>query len=242
MRRFAHFGEIEPPVVAYVPESRFGVWFLSTSIWKEYVVVPAIDDLARLAGRRLAPHPVIVDVGCGAGHAFKPLHERFAPGRLIGVDVDPAMLAAAAAAAAESGIAVELRPGTGACLPLADQRADVIFCHQTFHHFIDQEGAIREFHRVLRPGGLLLFAESTKAYIHSWIIRLLFRHPMEVQKTAAEYLELIRGSGFAVAPAAVSYPYLWWSRPDFGISEHWFGIRPPVEREETMLNLIAVRS
>ena len=47
---------------------------------------------------------------------------------------------------------------------------------------------------LLKPGGVLLFAESTKRYIHSWIIRLLFRHPMDVQKTAPEYLAMVRAA------------------------------------------------
>ena len=86
-----------------------------------------------------------------------------------------------------------------------------------------------------------LFAESTKAYIDSWMIRLLFRHPMEVQRTAAEYLAMIRGAGFAIDPRSISYPYLWWSRADLGIKERWFGIKPPAIREETLINLVAVR-
>jgi ubiquinone/menaquinone biosynthesis C-methylase UbiE len=63
-----------------------------------------------------------------------------------------------------------------------------VFCHQTFHHIVEQEAAMAEFFRVLKPGRVLLFAESTRRYIHSLPIRLLFRHPMEVQKTAEEYI------------------------------------------------------
>ena len=106
---------------------------------------------------------------------------------------------------------------------------------------VDQEGAIREFHRVLKPGGLLLFAESTRAYIESWLIRALFRHPMEVQKSAPEYLALIRSAGFEVPEDAVSLPYLWWSRSDLGLAERIFGVSPPAVREETLLNLVALR-
>jgi hypothetical protein len=94
---------------------------------------------------------------------------------------------------------------------------------------------------VLKPGGLLLFAESTRAYIHSWIIRLLFRHPMEVQRSAPEYLAMIRDAGFFINPESLSYPYSWWSRPDLGIMERWFGVAPRAAREETLINLVAVR-
>jgi ubiquinone/menaquinone biosynthesis C-methylase UbiE len=225
---------------AHVPESRFGVWFLGTETWTTHVLTRALDDLDRLITRRPSD-PVIVDVGCGWGRSFALLNQRFAPRQLIGIDIDREMLAASAAEAARHGLAVALKQATSAELPLPDQSADMIFCHQTFHHLIDQGGAIAEFHRVLKPGGQLLFAESTRAYIHSWIIRLLFRHPMAVQKSAAEYLALIRGAGFLVEADAISYPYHWWSRADLGIGERVFGIAPPAEREETLINLIAVR-
>ena len=87
---------------------------------------------------------------------------------------------------------------------------------------------------------MLLFAESTRRYIHSWLIRWLFRHPMDVQKTAEEYIALIRAAGFDVAPERTSFPYLWWSRGDLGTLE-WLGVPRPDPREETLVNLVAVK-
>jgi SAM-dependent methyltransferase len=225
----------------HVPESRFGTWFLGTETWVKHVLEFAVDDLDRLIGDRRPTSPVIVDVGCGWGRAFKLLAERFHPARLIGIDVEPRLLDASATQAARDGISVELRCENSSRLSLASQSVDMIFCHQTFHHLVDQEGAIEEFHRVLKPGGLLLFAESTRAYIHSWIIRLLFRHDMSVQKTAQEYIELIQRAGFKLDPGTVSFPYLWWSRPDIGILERFLRINPPKTREETLVNLVAIR-
>jgi len=224
-----------------VPETRFGKWFLRTETWTVHVLERAMQDLVRLIPQRRASYPVVVDVGCGGGRSLQKLQQRFAPAQLIGIDIDPGMLEVSAQAAARDSVPVTLIAGSSSRLPLQSNSVDLLFCHQTFHHLVEQEQAIQEFFRVLKPGGIMLFAESTRQYIESWIIMLLFRHPMEVQRTADEYLQMIRAAGFTVAPEAVSYPYLWWSRADLGILERWFGIKPRADREETLLNLVATK-
>jgi ubiquinone/menaquinone biosynthesis C-methylase UbiE len=225
----------------HVPETRFGKWFLKTETWRVHVLERAIADLVRLIPERRARYDVVVDVGCGCGYSLPKLARRFAPRDLVGVDIDPLMLRTAGEQAARCRTAVRLLEASSARMPLADASVDLLFCHQTFHHLVEQEEALAEFLRVLKPGGVLLFAESTRRYIHSWIIRALFRHPMEVQRSAPEYLDMLRRAGFVVPDDAISYPYLWWSRADLGILERWFGIAPPAQREETLLNLVAVK-
>ncbi len=134
--------------------------------------------------------------------------------------------------------------GDCAQLPLPDASADIVFCHQTFHHLVEQDRALAEFRRVLKPGGILLFAESTDAYIKSWVIRLLFRHPMHVQKSADGYLDMIRRGGFRFEQRNVSLPYLWWSRAkDFGLLERLGLTHPqPGKRRETLVNVAAVKA
>ena len=233
------------PLPPYIPETAFGDWFLQTPTWDVHVLEVALRDLEPMIPARRASYPVVVDVGCGWGRSLKKLNERFRPERLVGFDIAPRMVEAAAREVAglrtASGSPAEIVQASSAALPMADASVDLLFCHQTFHHLIDQEAAIAEFHRVLKPGGLLLFAESTRRYIHSWIIRLLFRHPMEVQKTAPEYLALVRAAGFVVPDAQVSYPFLWWSREDLGLVERVLRIKPPAVREETLINLVATR-
>ncbi|MGA2411017.1 MAG: methyltransferase domain-containing protein [Candidatus Binataceae bacterium] len=226
----------------YVPESRFGKWFIHTRAWSEYVLEYALGDLEGLIPDRLESYPSIVDVGCGWGLSLKLLHDRFRPRYLVAIDIDACMIAAARAEAQRQGLAVAFQITSGSRLKLPDRSVDLVFCHQTFHHIVDQEDALREFHRVLKPGGLLLLAESTRRFIYSWLIRLLFRHPMQVQRTAGEYLLMVRRAGFAVAPESIAYPYLWWSRPDLAIMERWFGIAPRPGYEATLINLAAIRS
>ena len=226
----------------YVEESRFGLWFLRSRIWQHYVLRAAINDLRNLFSEALPVSPVLLDAGCGQGKSFPLLRQAFAPSRLIGIDADPQSLTQSAEEAARQGMEVELIGSDCASLKLPDASIDLLFCHQTFHHLVEQEQALAEFYRVLKPGGYLLFAESTEAYIDTWVIRWLFRHPMHVQKSAAQYLQMIRRQGFEFTAHNVSYPYLWWSRAkDFGLLEH-LGVckpKPFGQREETLVNVVA---
>jgi ubiquinone/menaquinone biosynthesis C-methylase UbiE len=201
----------------------------------------AIDDLKRLIDAPLPHAPVIVDVGCGQGISFKLLAQAFAPSRIIGIDCHAPSLALAGRAAQRVRADIDVMNGDCAAIPLPDASADIVFCHQTFHHLVEQERALEAFYRVLKPGGLLLFAESTDAYIKSWVIRLLFRHPMHVQKSADGYLDMLRANGFLFTERNVSLPYLWWSRAkDFGLFERLGLHRPqPGKRRETLVNVAA---
>ncbi len=224
----------------WVKESAFGTWFLGTNMWLNYVLKLAIEDMIRLMSSKESDYSVIADIGCGHAQSIKLLDEKFHPQKIIGVDIDPNVRAMAAAAIKDCGCDVEIKVGSAACLELPDESVDLLLCHQTFHHLVDQERAIKEFYRVLKPGGQLLFAESCRRFIHSWVIRVFFRHPMDVQKSAEEYIDMIKNAGFIVKAESVSTPYLWWSRWDFGILER-LGIAPPREKEETMVNLVAQR-
>jgi len=226
----------------YVEETRIGFHFLRSHTWQHHVLRVAINDLKRLIGEPSPRGGTLLDAGCGQGKSFRLLRDAFQPARLIALDADPRSLSLAQAQAQIESIPVELHSADCAQIPLSDGSVDIVFCHQTFHHLVEQERALAEFWRVLKPGGLLLFAESTKAYIDTWVIRWFFRHPMEVQKSAEEYLEMLRWQGFEFEPRNVSFPYLWWSRSkDFGLLERW-GLKappPPGQREETLVNVAA---
>ncbi len=232
--------ESSPEIVS---ETRFGVWFLGTETWLIFVLVAAVNDLCRLL-RQPVQADVVLDIGCGQGKSFRLLQERFRPRRLIGLEAIPAILQQARQQAERDGLSVELLEGVCPQIDLPDGSVDLVFCHQTFHHLVRQEETLAQIHRVLKPGGLLLFAESTRAYIHSWAIRLLFRHPMHLQRSAEEFAGMVRAAGFQIADDEISYPYLWWSRPDLGLFSLLPGYVPPARgaREETLINLIARKS
>jgi len=224
----------------YVRETAFGTWFLDTQTWVQHVLHRALDDLQRLMdpARHYAD---VLDVGCGRGRALPLLDQRFKPQRIVAMDPEDAVRAWVDRVAPQCQSAVRFHAANAALTGLPDASFDLVFCHQTFHHIVDQAAAMSEFHRVLKPGGVLLFAESTIHFIHSWSIRLLFRHPMDVQKTADEYIALIRRAGFQVPEKNISLPYTWWSRADLGLLEK-LGFPPRPDHDQTLVNLVAVKA
>src|SRR5690606_26284338 len=177
---------MRPRTRHWTPDSRFGEWFQRTGIWRQYVISAAFEELAALRG---PVHPVasLLDAGCGSGAGFREAAARFAPSEIVAIDVDPRQIEPARQAARACPRPVELRCADLADTGLPDASFDLILCHQTLHHVADAAAIVRELFRLLRPGGTLLLAESCRPFLRLLSVRLLFRHPKEGQRTAAEY-------------------------------------------------------
>ncbi len=122
----------------YVEETRIGFRFLSSFTWQHHVLRVAINDLQRLIGEPAQQGGILLDVGCGQGKSFRLLRDAFRPQRLIGLDADPHSLELSRAEAASEQIPVELIAGDCAQITLPDASVDIVFCHQTFHHLVEQ--------------------------------------------------------------------------------------------------------
>ncbi len=76
----------------FIEETRFGNWFLKTHTWRVSVLCRALNDLKRLTPINSIPSkPRIVDIGCGFGHSFGELAQRYLPEFILGVDADPGL-------------------------------------------------------------------------------------------------------------------------------------------------------
>ncbi|MES1986765.1 MAG: methyltransferase domain-containing protein, partial [Pseudomonadota bacterium] len=134
----------------FIEETRFGNWFLKTHTWRISVLCRALNDLKRLTPMNSIPsNPRIVDIGCGFGHSFGELAQRYSPELILGVDADPGLFERASDAAKKSTCEVKLHADNAARMDLPDAEFDVVFCHQTFHHIVEQEAAMAEFFRML---------------------------------------------------------------------------------------------
>jgi arsenite methyltransferase len=105
----------------------------------------------------LAAGECVVDVGSGGGiDSLIAAHMVGPTGKVVGIDMTPAMLGKARAAAAESGISnVEFREAYMEELPVPDGWADVVISNGVLNLTPDKQKALGEMFRVLRPGGRL---------------------------------------------------------------------------------------
>jgi ubiquinone/menaquinone biosynthesis C-methylase UbiE len=108
----------------------------------------AVADLRLRRGDR------VLDAGCGTGRALPPLRDAVgASGVVLGADLTPAMLQAAAQAGRDGHGRLLL--ADVAALPLRSGTLDAVFAAGLISHLPDPEQNLRELARVVRPSGTL---------------------------------------------------------------------------------------
>jgi ubiquinone/menaquinone biosynthesis C-methylase UbiE len=103
----------------------------------------------------------ILEVGCGRGVALPVFARLCEPTRLVGLDIDPELLAVAAESLREDGAEAELVAADVREMPFEDGAFDVIVDFGTLFHIARPQAATAEIARVLAPGGT--FVHETKA-------------------------------------------------------------------------------
>lgn len=103
----------------------------------------------------------VVEIGPGTGANLRFL----TPGKLswTGVDPNPFMEDYLRKEATRLGIPIEFRLGTAEHLPFADASVDVVISTLVLCSTADQEQALKEILRVLKPAGRLIFIEHVAA-------------------------------------------------------------------------------
>jgi SAM-dependent methyltransferase len=113
-------------------------------------------DLLKRAG--IAPGMLVADLGCGVGTVTAELARLVGPiGCVVGVDSSPDHLAQARGRLVASGMHhVALIEAGADNIALPDASFDLVYCRFLWLHLVEPSVALREMHRLLRPGGILV--------------------------------------------------------------------------------------
>ena len=132
----------------------------------------------------------VLDVGCGPGSLTLDIARLVAPGRVVGVDAEPTVLAEARAAAKDQSLDnVEFHEGDACALGYDDSSFDIAHAHQLLQHLAHPERALAEMGRVTRAGGHVA-ARDTDYSSWTW-----FPEAPLLERWRALYREVARQNG-----------------------------------------------
>jgi arsenite methyltransferase len=157
----------------------------------------------------LQPGEVVLDIGSGGGiDAFFAASRVGATGRVIGIDMTPAMIERALRSAAETQRTnVEFRLGQAEAMPVEDGEVDVILSNCVVNLCEDKGRVFEEAYRVLRAGGRLAISDMVTDGPLPMSVRGDAEHWAGCVHGAlpeGEYLDLVRAAGFTDVRASRS--------------------------------------
>lgn len=123
--------------------------------------ITLVEARAFFGALELGPGQAVLEVACGSGGVTcRMALETWA--KCVGVDVNAQGIEAARRRAQEEGLSSRASfqvADAGQQLPFPDQSFDAVFCNDSINHFPGRLDVLRDWHRVLRPGGRLLFTD-----------------------------------------------------------------------------------
>lgn len=157
--------------------------------------MPRVMGFGEFAGKRL------LEIGCGMGTDLL----QFARGgaRVTGVDLTPRSIEISRDHFQLCGAHADFATTDAEKLPFADESFDVVYSNGVLHHTPDTAGAVREIHRVLRPGGLarvMLYHRHSWNYwfeivLHRGVLRGQLLRGQSPEEIMSRYVEVNEGEG-----------------------------------------------
>jgi ubiquinone/menaquinone biosynthesis C-methylase UbiE len=158
---------------------------------QRWVYRPAQDEV--IAFLRSHGALKVADIACGTGILADRIEKELKPDQIYGVDMSEGMLKEAKARSA----AVQWLRAPAERLPFDDGALDAVVTTSAFH-FFDQPAALRDFHRVLRSGGIAVVATMSPRQ-PMMLSRLGFdRFNPAHSPSPREVRALFEGAGFTV--------------------------------------------
>lgn len=156
---------------------------------QHWVYRPPHDEV--IAALRVHQSRRVADIACGTGILSDRIERELQPDAVHGVDMSDGMLAQARTKSDR----VHWLRGSAEQLPFDDGTLDAVVTTSAFH-FFDQPAALREFHRVLAPGGLVAVA-TLSARRH--LLQLPSHWKPQHNPPPAEMQALFEEAGFTVS-------------------------------------------
>jgi len=132
----------------------------------------------------------LLDMGCGSGSITVGLAAAVAPGEVVGIDVEPAVIERARGRAEDGAVPnLSFEVGSAYALPFPDGTFDAVFAHTLLQHVRDAPTVLRQARRVLKPGGVIGLREGDWG---TWVIA----PPSDaIEQAIALYLRLWEHNG-----------------------------------------------
>jgi SAM-dependent methyltransferase len=99
-----------------------------------------------------------LEIGAGTGYFSLNLLQAGVVSEATCTDISPGMVTTLASNARRLGLEVKTARADAESLPFSDESFDLVLGHAVLHHLPNLRRAFAEFHRVLRPGGRIVFA------------------------------------------------------------------------------------
>lgn len=138
-----------------------------------------------------------LELGCGQGAGTKIILDVFGASRVDAFDLDPRMVERARRLVGGDA-RVRLWVGDATRIDAPDRTYDAVFDFAIVHHIPDWRRALREVHRVLRPGGTFFVEEILAPFILHPVSRRLFDHPLQGRFDDRGLIAALGDVGFAV--------------------------------------------
>ena len=135
--------------------------YKAAEVYERFFVTSIFRYWTPLLLERAAPQPGerVLDVACGTGAVARSIVPLVGPeGKVVGLDINPAMLEVACKQYSDYCEDIDWREGKAESLPFSDQDFDLVTCQQGLQFFKNRPLAAQEMHRVLRQKGRVVIA------------------------------------------------------------------------------------